>query len=246
MKKYAAALLCAMFALLASVLQAQITIVRPPKITQTYVVSQSEGKLNYTVNNGVRKNYRVVEIDTVFVDVPPLKVYLFNPAWQITATGSKAYEAKPRQGNPNDFAQLIVKFNKERRKIRWMVGCGEEMLYQYEGDVLVATKKGMLSYIIRNGKREEYRHSPAVVYRQEIIECYVYPWSDWQDKEPHYVSLALLPEDKVTTSQNAQAEKAKALDDQDFAKLQKKLSASGWNLIRIDHNNSEVIYYYEK
>ncbi len=250
MKNFVKALLCTMLIIAAVCVQAQITFTVPRPIKKTYVVSQSHGKLNYTINNGVRRNYRMTEVDTMVINLSPLKVYRFNEEWQgCRPKGSIKYV--PSKGNSNDFAELMIKFNKEHRKLRWIIGVGDEIIYEYEGNISVATKNGMLTYIIRDGKRIEFERHPVMIYHQTVEERSVWLWNLNGSKtipEPGYGVLLKTKEkeSKRVEAPSPSVRKKAKLNNQDFARLQRQLLKSGWTLMALASNVSEIVYYYEK
>lgn len=92
--------------------------------------------------------------------------------------------------------------------------------------IVVGAKEGILSYVVRDGKRIDYQ--PKAVDREEPKE---YVW---------YVPLSFeLPEEE------AKQEEAK-VDENAFAKLLQELYADGWMMVMSYGSSSGEIYIFEK
>lgn len=92
--------------------------------------------------------------------------------------------------------------------------------------IVVGAKEGILSYVIRDGKRIDYQ--PKAVDREEPEE---YVW---------YIPLSFeLPKEE------AKQEEAK-VDENAFAKLLQELYADGWMMVMSYGSSSGEIYIFEK
>lgn len=227
MKKFLLTLLSAMILVVSA--QAQISILpRPKPIKQTYVVSVTNGNLNYTINNGKRITYKVDEDLILPSPLPPKIVYVFNPEWDKIPTQEVQEQLKR---DNHDFAKMMMAFNRERRKLTAIIGVGQDVVFTYTGSIIVGTKNGRLSYIIRNGTRENYEPEP-VVAPQQIIYRSAYGW-----QYGDFCSIVTAPaKEKVVFQTNPN----------DFAQLWQKLNREKWQLVAQCSNNSELIYYFER
>lgn len=92
--------------------------------------------------------------------------------------------------------------------------------------IVVGAKEGILSYVVRDGKRIDYQ--PKVVDREEPEE---YVW---------YVPLSFeLPKEE------AKQEEAK-VDENAFAKLLQELYADGWSMVFSYGCTDGEVYVFEK
>ena len=92
--------------------------------------------------------------------------------------------------------------------------------------IVVGAKEGILSYVIRDGKRIDYQ--PKAVDREEPEE---YVW---------YIPLSFeLPKEE------AKQEEAK-VDENAFAKLLQELYADGWSMVMSYGTSSGEVYIFEK
>lgn len=92
--------------------------------------------------------------------------------------------------------------------------------------IVVGAKEGILSYVVRDGKRTDYK--PKVVVKEEPKE---YVW---------YIPLSFeLPKEE------AKQEEAK-VDENAFAKLLQELYADGWSMVMSYGTSSGEVYIFEK
>lgn len=242
MKKIILALLSAMFVFEVNPAKAQISIPpRPKAIKQTFIVSVRSGNLNYVINNGIRTNYRVAPDPVPESPLPPKIVYLLNPEWQVLPPEAPAVKAPKRDSN--DFAALVLKFNRERRKLKWIIGTGNEKVYLYDDGkggrtaetVEVGTRGGKLSYIIRDGKRENFEVVPQPK-PQKIIYRPVYIWHNFYFQQPNGQPKEAKSKPEWKPKQNRH----------DYAQLKLKLQKERWQLLVASGGGNEIIYYYER
>ena len=92
--------------------------------------------------------------------------------------------------------------------------------------IVVGAKEGILSYVVRDGKRTDYK--PKVVVKEEPKE---YVW---------YVPLSF-----DLSKEEAKQEEAK-VDENAFAKLLQELYADGWMMVMSYGSSSGEIYIFEK
>ncbi len=237
MKKFLWVLLCAIFICLTEVCYGQITIQpRPKPIKKTYVVSQTDGCLNYTINNGERKVFRAPDYSNV-VDLTTPKFCFLHPQWYPSLPFEEADTTKVvfclSESNPNDFAKLILQFNKEKKSLMTITGYGPDIVYEYSGGILVGTRNGVLSYIIRNGKREVFKHLEPILYKKpdssQIGDIHCQQQTLYERSDPDVVNT-ILP----------------TPDENDFAVLYRQLLRTGWRIVAKTGNNYELVYYFQK
>ena len=93
--------------------------------------------------------------------------------------------------------------------------------------IIVGAKEGILSYVIRDGKRTDYR--PRILPREEPEE---YVW---------YVPLSFeLPKSEAPKLLEPE------VDENAFAKLLQELYADGWTMVMSYGSPSGEIYIFEK
>ena len=93
--------------------------------------------------------------------------------------------------------------------------------------IIVGAKEGILSYVIRDGKRTDYR--PRILPREEPEE---YVW---------YVPLSFeLPKSEAPKLLEPE------VDENAFAKLLQELYADGWTMVMSYGSSSGEIYIFEK
>jgi len=236
MRKILLGLLCAIFVCLSENGYGQISIPpRPKPIKKTYVVSQTDGRLNYTIYNGERKVFRVSDYSSV-VDLTTQKYCFWHPQWYPSLPLEAADTTSTfclSESNPNDFAKLILQFNRERKSLTTMTGYGPDIVYEFSGGILVGTRNGVLSYIIRNSKREVFKHLEPILYKK----------SDSSRIWDIYCQQQTLNErsgsDVVNTT-------LPTPDEDDFAALYRQLLRTGWRIAAQTGNNHEMVYYFQK
>lgn len=93
--------------------------------------------------------------------------------------------------------------------------------------IVVGAKEGILSYVVRDGKRTDYK--PKVVVKEEPKE---YVW---------YIPLAFeKPKDMVSKPVEPK------VDENAFAKLLQELCADGWTMVFSYGTSSGEVYIFEK
>lgn len=247
MKKFMQAMLWTMAFFCMLPVCAQISIPKPPPpVKKTYILSESGGRLNYTISDGKRTAYgmsgEVVEI----VWLEPEKVYLFCPGLSETVISVAQDNAGDTViGDTDNFAKLLQQFNRERRRLKRIIGSGSEIRYEFgagktaasKSPVLVGVEKGVLSYIIQDGRRKSFSPPQRIIRRyRPVWNCPAYCRRTGQWQAPLLYS-ASLPETEKRPS---------AADDNSFAAFRQWLEKTGWKLLAVDGNSVEAVYYYEK
>lgn len=205
----------------------QISIPRR-KVVQNQVISQTDGKLNYIVENGNRKTFRMAadlrdtmampfRYETLFISI------VFSPP--IIRDDLEKYPSE------NDFAQEIKNLAVQGKSPVRIYPEGENIVYEFKGGLLIAAKRGTLSYVIKDGVLTSYDRPRRPFYNS-------LPWI--------YQKMRGLFPQTIPFQPSFWEQASKDGDENDFAQYYGKMLVQGWRVVFVSANSKETIYYLEK